>query len=457
MLDSLPPYDEVIVADGNKHGILARYRAAMKAKNDVIYFQDDDLILKDHHGLLGAWEDDGRFYANMIGPEWWEHQEYFDLALVGAGSLVPKELIPETLGRYLERWPNSPFFRRHCDFIFGVLAPFKRLELETELLDSASDENALWKKPDQMRGKWMAVKRARALRKIVLTMLTKNEEENIVRALTSAAPLVDSALIHDTGSTDKTIELALSTGDELGLPVRIKEVEWVNFGQNRAWLLAEARQYGDYQLLMDADEEFIDHPDSWPELSLDAYELHYAGEVDWGQPRLIRSAMEWFWADDIHSYLASYEPRRTEHLRKPLFVHHGDERGFTKERLLRDCKKIIALLKVDPTSSRSVFNLAKALEGLGREEEAIELYRLRTDMGDSPEEAFWSRYRLGCLLTPKYPEEGMETLLQAWRERPWRIEPLRALSKYATDIADRAPYPEEESLFVLRSDYQKEG
>jgi len=456
------PYDEIIVSyDDDGKGIYGRWEAAMNAKHDVVYFQDDDLIFRRHFALCDAFQDDGRAYCQMR-PEWWKGQGYYDLCLVGEGALVPKDVIMPALNRYLEVYDADDDFYRHTDFIMGVLLYHQKLDFGVEILDAASDDSALWRMPDQQEGKWRAVQKARALRKIVLTLLTKNEGENIQLAISSAFPWFDSVLIHDTGSEDDTIERAQATCDQFEVPLVVRKVEMQmtsadrpNFGDARARLLADARQFGDYQLLMDADEEWINVPVERPELSQDSYMLHYAGDYDWAQPRLIRSGVDWIWMDEVHSWLGAETPDIQEiHLNEPLIVHHGEVRGTNSERLEKDVVDILAILDDEPLNHRAIFNLAKALDGLGQKEQAREAFRVRSEMGGWPEEQWYAKYRLGCLECIENFEQGSLILLEAWRDRPWRIEPLRALASFASQAADLAPYPEGEALFVQRKHYR---
>ena len=46
------------------------------------------------------------------------------------------------------------------------------------------------------------------MKTLSLCMITKNEEKNISRCLDSIKDIVDEIIIVDTGSTDKTIEIA---------------------------------------------------------------------------------------------------------------------------------------------------------------------------------------------------------------------------------------------------------
>lgn len=473
-------YGEILVWE-NETGtsldmkVYGRHLAARKAKNDVIFHQDDDLILplESHQALLAGYEDDGRMHSNMIGPEWWDHCGYNDFCFFGAGTLVHREEVERAISRYNAHYPLDDFFALYSDCVLGPLIPFKRYELTTEILPEASADNRMWRQEGEFEEKWQMINRGRSLRTVVLTMLVKNEVLSVGRAIRSAAPWVDHVLVHDTGSEDMTTIAVKSACDQAGLGCTIRHVEPVltkaglNFGYHRAELLSDARQFGDYQLLMDADEELVELPEKRPLLEKDAYYLSYEGSIDWKQPRLIRSYIEWFWQDSTHSYLATDDPHvrlrsdRGEMLSKPLIRHHGSDK-WTPEKLIKQTEALVESVNAKPTDPRNVFQLAKAVEGVaiheGMDTEllsiAADLYRARTGMGGWDEEAWYARYRLGAILCVTTDlREGVEELIRAWRERPWRVEPLRAIADMVTNVADRAPYPERDMLFVHREHY----
>ncbi|SIN68768.1 Glycosyltransferase like family 2 [Singulisphaera sp. GP187] len=83
--------------------------------------------------------------------------------------------------------------------------------------------------------------------RVSLTMIVRNEEANLPACLTSAAGLFDEIVIVDTGSTDRTIEIARSFG------ARVFEFPWVDdFAAARNAALARAT--GDYAFWLDADD-----------------------------------------------------------------------------------------------------------------------------------------------------------------------------------------------------------
>ncbi len=84
--------------------------------------------------------------------------------------------------------------------------------------------------------------------KISACMMVKNEEEMLPRCLNSIKHLIDELIIVDTGSTDKTVEIAQSFG------AKIYHHPWEdNFSKHRNQSLSYAT--GDWIIQIDADEE----------------------------------------------------------------------------------------------------------------------------------------------------------------------------------------------------------
>jgi len=87
-----------------------------------------------------------------------------------------------------------------------------------------------------------------------LCMIVKNEEGNITRCLASVRPIADEIIVVDTGSTDRTRELAEAFG------AKVSAFDWTgNFADARNASLAQAA--GDWILVLDADEVLspLDH------------------------------------------------------------------------------------------------------------------------------------------------------------------------------------------------------
>lgn len=82
---------------------------------------------------------------------------------------------------------------------------------------------------------------------VSLCMIVKNEDKNLSACLTSLKPVVDEMIVVDTGSTDRTVDIATIFG------AKVLPFPWTgNFSDARNFSLASAR--GGWILVMDADE-----------------------------------------------------------------------------------------------------------------------------------------------------------------------------------------------------------
>lgn len=87
---------------------------------------------------------------------------------------------------------------------------------------------------------------SKAERKISAVVVAKNEEKNIRRCIQSLR-WADEILLVDTGSSDRTIEIALSLG------ARVEKIAWEGFGKTKKKAVELARH--DFIFHLDADEE----------------------------------------------------------------------------------------------------------------------------------------------------------------------------------------------------------
>ena len=80
-----------------------------------------------------------------------------------------------------------------------------------------------------------------------LCMIVKNEEKHLAKCLASVRPVVDEMIVVDTGSTDRTVDIAKAFG------AQVYNFEWTNnFAEARNYSLSKAS--GDWILVLDADE-----------------------------------------------------------------------------------------------------------------------------------------------------------------------------------------------------------
>jgi hypothetical protein len=103
ILDTLL-YDELIIWDNSKRedlGIYGRYAAIQEAKHDVIYTQDDDLIVTCHAKLRDAYEP-GKVLCNYPQP--------WDIPWVARGALFQRELPSLAFACYFAAYPKDRYF-----------------------------------------------------------------------------------------------------------------------------------------------------------------------------------------------------------------------------------------------------------------------------------------------------------------------------------------------------------
>jgi len=85
------------------------------------------------------------------------------------------------------------------------------------------------------------------MEKLSVVILTKNEEENIKRAINSVKDIADEILVVDSGSTDRTVEIAKSLG------AKVIFREFTNYPDQVNFAISCSRN--PFVFVLDADEE----------------------------------------------------------------------------------------------------------------------------------------------------------------------------------------------------------
>jgi len=185
ILATLQQYGETIIwndLERGSQGCYGRYLAAKETARTVVYYQDDDVIFTAHDALLALYEP-GRMVVNMPSP-WYEIAGYDKLgqALVGAGSLVDRDLPDTALYRYLTEYPADDLFLTYCDVVVGMLTPHTRVDLGYEVLPYASAPGRIYTTPG-------AADRKRYMQQLVLQLRDSLEDCMEVRGCQSAVHL----------------------------------------------------------------------------------------------------------------------------------------------------------------------------------------------------------------------------------------------------------------------------
>lgn len=143
--------------------VYGRYEAINYARGDLIYVQDDDVIVSNPEELLEYWLDiealhqaehstdpRGFLVANM--PPEFRHEFYTDNVLVGFGAVFPRELPDVAFSRFLEHYPDLPagVFDRTCDIVFTALTPHFPVDVPKVDREFASDADRMWRQPEHV-------------------------------------------------------------------------------------------------------------------------------------------------------------------------------------------------------------------------------------------------------------------------------------------------------------------
>ncbi|HET6491212.1 MAG TPA: glycosyltransferase, partial [Syntrophales bacterium] len=159
---------------------------------------------------------------------------------------------------FREAWMAYPENKRILFLLIDILLkqdkfPEAMKQVEKAMVQLGMDEGILAaaleirKKIGPKTIKPVKTAKAKAAPTLSVCMIVKNEERHLAYCLNSLSPVADEMIVVDTGSTDKTREIAEAFG------ARVYAFEWIHdFSAARNHSLAQAQ--GDWILVMDADE-----------------------------------------------------------------------------------------------------------------------------------------------------------------------------------------------------------
>lgn len=218
---------------------------------------------------------------------------------------------------------------------------------------------------------------------ISLCMIVRNEEKGLARCLAGVRDIVDEIVIVDTGSEDRTKEIAAEFG------AVIYDFEWINdFAAARNYSFSKATK--DYILWLDADDVIMEaDQEHFKELKksltpdVRAVSMNYVLRVNAdGSPsssmkrnRLVRRNCGFKWIGVVHEYLEVFGYP----LHSDVLVYHQKDKAYTERNLqiYRDRKE-----KGEFFSARDIYYFGNELRDHGHLEEAIKTYREFLDMGE---------------------------------------------------------------------------
>jgi FkbM family methyltransferase len=220
---------------------------------------------------------------------------------------------------------------------------------------------------------------------ISLCMIVKNEENVLKRCLQSVEGILDEILILDTGSTDRTIEIASQYTD------KIYQSLWTNdFSDARNYIASKAS--GEWIIALDADE-YVDRENLKETISYlksvpsDLYVfktniINFAGEhgdqlIQHQHNRIYKNIPSIKFHRKIHEQLM-IKGNAINGAESPLNIYHS---GYMKHVVIKKNKRsrnrelIEKELEMSENTAFDYFNLGNELNSIGDYQEALKCYQ----------------------------------------------------------------------------------
>jgi glycosyltransferase involved in cell wall biosynthesis len=269
-----------------------------------------------------------------------------------------------------------------------------------------------------------------------LCLIVRNESHVIERCLSSVRPFIDTWVVVDTGSVDKTKDIIL---DFLGdIPGTLLSTNWEGFSKARNFALAQAKGKADHILFVDADDYYVQNTAN-SNFSF-GQDVTYVWAYDKRGIRHRRVAavadhVLASWVGDIHEYLCFPSDLVTittesHHL---LYSHEG-ARSSDNTTARKDEVHLRRALKQNPDDARAQFYLGLTAHRRGARSVARTWYRRRSrNYCGEEEERWYAEFQLAKLVFRRsertYCVEAAHMLAVVIKQRPTRAEPCIALAR----------------------------
>lgn len=228
---------------------------------------------------------------------------------------------------------------------------------------------------------------------ISLCMIVKNEEDTLARCLDTVKDIVDEIVIIDTGSTDRTKEVAAK------YTTNIYDFEWVNdFAVARNYSFSKATK--DYIMWLDADDVLLEKDREKlirlkrvmnPEI--DIVMMKYNIKVDekgipkttFTRERLLKRSKQYEWVNPVHEYVKIHG----KYFNSDICITHRKVHNSGD----RNLKILENILNDEGLNDRNTFYYARELYANKKFDEAITFYNRFLDS----EGGFISNYMDACM------------------------------------------------------------
>jgi tetratricopeptide (TPR) repeat protein len=230
--------------------------------------------------------------------------------------------------------------------------------------------------------------------KLSLCLIARNEEDDLPRCLESVRQVADEIVVVDTGSTDNTVNIALS------FDAKVVEVPWqddFSIPRNRA--LEEAS--GDWILVLDADEALNDesrrHIREAVTSDVDALNIiirNHLSDDSLFEPRsnrfvrLFRHRPEFRFEGRVHEQILPSIQRSGGQVQEcdDIVIDHfgyADNDAGKEERRQRNLRLLDIEVETNPEDGFVRYHMGATLQSMGKVNEAVEAFQAALDFGST--------------------------------------------------------------------------
>ncbi len=270
-----------------------------------------------------------------------------------------------------------------------------------------------------------------------------DEAGTVARAVESFQEVCDPIIGLDVGSTDGAADIARDLG------VEIHAQEWTTHGAAAEKLLRLTRDRADFTLLFGATESMRLVKPLPAKLDAPMYVLQTLNnDCIIRTERIFKSGIEWSMPGPVHSTMQPYFWDERKELDAIVITQHDDD-GRRPGKLARYRDELEAWLLDHPHDTRSTYYLAQSYYFLGAIGAAGALYLRRARMSNDDIESWHALYMAGACEMAFNFENGAAMMLEAFRRKPERMEPLMSIQHACQQLREKAKMPTEGDLLWL--------
>ena len=274
---------------------------------------------------------------------------------------------------------------------------------------------------------------------ICLNMIVKNESKIICRLFDSVIKWIDCYCICDTGSTDDTVNVIKKYFNSKNIPGKIVVEPFKDFSHNRNFSLQACAGMSDYVLLLDADMIFYPNENAFSKkmLTLDVYYiLQGSNDFYYKNVRIVKNNGNISYSGVTHEYI-NFPPniRVNTFEKNVVFINDVGDGGSKGNKFIRDVELLTRGIEENPKNDRYHFYLANTFKDMGKNDEAIQMYKKRIGLGGWNQEIWQSYYKMGtCYKDLGKMPEAIDAWLAGYNVLPNRAENIYEITKYYSEV-----------------------